>query len=107
MSASENKAVVRRLYDGGFPFNAEELISPDYEPSLTVVIVPYAREEVVLSGLTAWKLERDRYKDVLYDLRFEVGEMVAEGDVVVAIIDVHGTPDHPLPASRRLVGCTR
>jgi len=104
MSASDNKAMVRRLYENGFPPNGNEFISPDYEPSLTVVIVPYAREEVVLSGLPAWDLERDRYNEVLYDLRWEVLEMVAERDVVLALIDVHGTPDHALPESLRVVG---
>ena len=76
MSTEQNKAVVRRfmteVLSGRNLAVADELLAPNYENRLTGADLPAFKG--FLTGM----------KSALSDLRFEIDDLVAEGDAVVA-----------------------
>lgn len=85
-----NKEVVRRLYERGYNASDEsvfdEVFAPDFvHHSKVLHDLPPGGEGERLSMLA--------FRDAMPDARFEVLDLVAEGDHVVARLRVTGTPD--------------
>jgi steroid delta-isomerase-like uncharacterized protein len=91
MGATEdrNKAVVERIYRDGYNGGDEsvyaELYLPDFfHHSKTLHDVGQGGEAERQSML--------RFRDALPDVRFDIEQLVAEGDVVAARLHITGTP---------------
>ena len=91
MSVQENKALARRVFDeiwseGRFDV-AEDLLSPDF-----VARPPSGMQEPLQGPQAATEFIR-RLRDGFPDIRFEVEDMIAEGDLVAARWAATGTHD--------------
>jgi len=100
--SDDNKALIRDMEDA--IFNQRDLpaidryISPDYVLRTAPEGTPNDRD-AVRGSIAA-------YLDGFPDLRVEVGQLVAEGDLVVAVLTYSGTHDGELfgiaPTSKRI-----
>lgn len=104
MSAEENKATVRRVYDIISSGNLDAFIqslSPDYtDHSLPPGLPP---------GLTGTRLLMAGFLGAFPDLKVTVDDVIAEGDTVVARITSHGTHQgdfQGIPATGRPITIT-
>ncbi len=103
MSAAENKAVVRRLFDDLYNRGdldlTEEIIAPDF-----VQHDPNMPEQ--LHGPEAYKGYVSKYRSAFPDLHVEVEDQVAEGDKVSTRWTATGTHEGDLmgivPTGRRV-----
>ena len=88
MSAEENKALVRRLYEEiinrGNLAPVDELLAPDY------------KEGNALAGPQGFTQFISRIGAAFPDLHITIEDMIAEGDKVAARLTVTGTHDGPM-----------
>jgi steroid delta-isomerase-like uncharacterized protein len=92
VSAEENKALFRRAYEElwnrGNLSAADELIAPDF---LNHAASPGSnRGPESMQGSVVWA------RNAFPDLRFEIEELVAEGDIVAGRLTMSGTHRGPL-----------
>ncbi len=86
MSVEENKAIIRRwaeVWHARDMAAVDEVLTPDYvrhDPNIPEVRGPEAEKQLMMTYFTAFP-----------DLRFSVDDIVAEGDMVVTRLTVHGT----------------
>ena len=89
MSAEENKALVLSLYEEvintGELDRAHELLAPDFAEHEEVPVPAH------LTGVDAFEEFFSMLRSAFPDLRMDVKDMLAEGEKVVARIEVHGT----------------
>jgi predicted ester cyclase len=86
MSAEQNKAIVRRFFEG-FEANNEAAMKAVLSPDLVAYTHggpgPQTREEM-LQGIRMWN-------DTFSDTHFEILEQIAEGDTVATYMVFHST----------------
>ena len=84
MSTDENKAIVRRFIDEAFvrgsPGSLDELVSDDFQPRTWPSVEP---------GVESLKQTVTRMAAGLSDVRFDVEDMIAEGDRVAVRLTAH------------------
>jgi len=88
MSAEQNKAVVRRFYEG-FEANDEAAMRAILAPNMvayTMAVHGSQNLEEMLQGIKMWNA-------TFSDTRFEIVEQVAEDDTVVTRLVFHSTHD--------------
>jgi steroid delta-isomerase-like uncharacterized protein len=87
MSIEENKAVVRRfirVWDTDDPKILDELAAPD-------ILVSYPILPAPVRGAAAFKNVLAGVRAALPDIKIEIGNLIAEGDSVVAPWTISGT----------------
>ncbi len=87
MSVEENKAIALRfgqVWGKGGTSILDELASPDLRVFYPILPEP-------LQGIEAFKGVLTRFHTAFPDREFEMGDLVAEGDVVVAPWTISGT----------------
>src|SRR5947209_19185021 len=94
MSTDENKAVVRRFID-------EVLIGGDLEAIDEVLAPNYVNRGMGNADLAGFRQMLPGWKTALPTRRFEIEDLVAEGDAVVARFDMHMTDASGKPISAR------
>ena len=92
MSAEENKALFRRAYEElwnrGNLSVADELIAPDF--------VNHSASAGSNCGPESMRASVTWARRAFPDLRFEIEELVAEGDIVAGRLTMSGTHEGPL-----------
>jgi predicted ester cyclase len=87
--AAENKAVVRRVYEDGYNGGDESVFAELYHSSF----VHHSKAlHDVGQGPEAERKSMLRFREALPDVRFEILDLLAEGDQVVARLRITGTP---------------
>jgi predicted ester cyclase len=91
MGATEdrNKAIVERIYRDGYNGGDESVYAELYRPDF------FHHSKVlhdVGQGGEAERLSMLRFRAAMPDARFEVEQLVAEGDMVAARLHITGTP---------------
>ena len=88
-SAAENKAIVRRAYEAGYNGGDESVFAELYHPSF----VHHSKTlHDVGQGPDAERRSMLRFRSAIPDVRFEIIELLADGDKVVARLHITGTP---------------
>lgn len=101
---AQNKAVVRRYWDGKWnerrPEILDELQTPD---------VAYHGTSMNMSGIEHYKQVYLAFLSAFHDTRLEVEELIAEGDRVMSRVSLQGTHKGELegiaPTNRRITIC--
>jgi steroid delta-isomerase-like uncharacterized protein len=94
MNLDANKKIIRRIYEQGF--NAgdtgvyDELYADDFRHHNKTI-------HDVSSGGAGEKESMLRFRDAIPDVRFTIDESIAEGDKVVVLLTVTGTPVKEFP----------
>lgn len=93
MGATEdkNKAIIRRVYDEGYNGGDESVYAELYKPDF------FHHSKTLHDVGQGGEAERQsmlRFRDSMPDARFEIVELLAEGDKVAARLHITGTPRH-------------
>ena len=87
--AAENKAIVRRAYEEGYNGGDEAVFAELYHPSF------FHHSKTlhdVGQGPDAERKSMLRFRAAMPDVRFEILDLLADGDKVVARLRITGTP---------------
>lgn len=86
------RSFVERVWNGADPAAIERLTTGDFVLHQLVADEHHDRD-----GFAAFQ---DEMRSAIPDLTFEVDDLLVDGDDVVALVRMHGTPERPMQAIR-------
>jgi predicted ester cyclase len=89
VGTTDNKAIIRRVYEDGYNLGDESVFAEFYHP--TFFHHSKALHDVG-QGPDAERQSMLRFRAAMPDVRFEILELLADGDKVVARLRITGTP---------------
>lgn len=85
-----NKAIVRRIYERGYTLGEEDVFPASYADDF--LHHGKTSDDPPISGAAGQIASMLRFRQVMPDVRFDVHDQVAEGDMVATRIVITGTP---------------
>lgn len=89
-TADANKAVVRRIYERGYSLGDEDAILTSYAPDF--VHHGKTSDDPPIPGAPGQVASMRKFREVMPDVRFEVEDLLGDGDMVAVRLLITGTP---------------